>query len=65
MYLPSSYKCPLTFTKAIKCKSTFSSKLGAYMDEQRKETVSVFHDFKYHVLEIYFLQYEVKLKKLH
>lgn len=35
------------------------------MDEQRKETVSVFHDFKYHVLEIYFLQYEVKLKKLH
>ncbi len=36
IYLPSSYKCPSTFTKAIKCKSTFSSKLGAYKSEQSK-----------------------------
>lgn len=26
---PSSYSCPPTFTKAIKCRLTFSSKLGA------------------------------------
>lgn len=28
--LPSSYNCPPTFTNAMKCKSTFSSKLGAW-----------------------------------
>lgn len=29
VHSPSSYNCPPTFTKAIKCRFTFSSRLGA------------------------------------
>lgn len=31
---PSSYNCPPTFTKATKCRLTFSSKLGAYVRQE-------------------------------
>lgn len=33
---PSSYNCPPTFTMAIKCKFTFSSRLGAYNQQRTR-----------------------------
>lgn len=35
---PSSYNCPPTFTIAIKCKFTFSSRLGAYNQQGKSIT---------------------------
>lgn len=35
---PSSYNCPPTFTIAIKCKFTFSSRLGAYNQQGKYRT---------------------------